>query len=405
MMSRHRNDILIVGGGLGGLSTALALGRKGLAVRLLEQSEQIGAIGYGIQMGPNVFRAFRQLGVADAVLDRSHKPSALVMLDAYSGEQLAAIPFDASFKTWFDDPYVAIHRVDLHGILLRACRELPNVRLDQSTTVSGFEETTDGIRLLTAEGDKIEGEALIAADGMRSTIRSQMHPQDEPRSIGYVAHRTVVPINSVPSIVRCDEVVLWVGPAFHIIYYPLRNRTELNIVAVFKSDTYDQKNDPAAYKAELQKTYRDTHPEMQAVLGLMDLSRRWPLADRNPIRRWSRGRVTLLGDSAHATLQSLAQGAGMAIEDAVHLAQLLEISNGDIIAAFQQFERDRIVRTSRVQLESRALWDMYHEEDPLACAVRREQYQGRTAEDYYRCLTWLWKPIEKPVALTVKGSA
>src|SRR3954452_21474599 len=404
-MSRDSNEILIVGGGLGGLSAALALGRKGLPVRLLEQSEHIGAIGYGVQMCPNVFSAFRQMGVAETVRAQSHKPSAFLMLDAYSGEQLAAVPFDETFRARFDEPYVAIHRVDLHNILLDACRKLPNVRLDQSITVSSFEDLGDRVSVLTAEAGIIEGAALIGADGLRSVIRSQMHPQDQPRLLGYVAHRTIVPIKSVPSLVRCDEVVLWVGPAFHIIYYPLRNQTELNIVAVFKSDTYDQKNDPAAHKAELLKTYRDTHPEMQAVLGLMDLSRRWPLADRNPIRRWSSGRVTLLGDSAHATLQSLAQGAGMAIEDAVHLAQLLEIANGDIVAAFQQFERDRVVRTSRVQLESRALWDVYHEEDPLARAVRREKYQGRTSEDYYRCLTWLWKPIETPAALTLAGRA
>jgi 3-hydroxybenzoate 6-monooxygenase len=395
-MIRDSSEILIVGGGLGGLSAALALGRKGIPVRLLEQSEQIGAIGYGIQMGPNVFSAFAQMGVADAVRAQSHKPSALLMLDAYSGEQLAAVPFDERFRASFDDPYVAIHRVDLHNILLDACRQLPNVRLDQSTTVSSFQDLGDTVSVLTAEGGTIEGAALIGADGLRSVIRSQMHPQDPPRSIGYVAHRTIVPINSVPDGVRCDEVVLWVGPAFHIIYYPLRNRTELNIVAVFKTDTYAQKNDPAAHKAELQKTYRDTHPEMQAVLGLMDLSRRWPLADRNPIRQWARGRVTLLGDSAHATLQSLAQGAGMAIEDAVYLAALLEATGGDIITAFQRFQHDRVIRTSRVQLESRALWDMYHAEDAIARDVRRQQYQERTAEDYFRCLNWLWQPIAMP---------
>jgi 3-hydroxybenzoate 6-monooxygenase len=395
-MSRDSNEIVIVGGGLGGLSAALALGRKGLPVRLLEQSEHIGAIGYGIQMGPNVFSAFAQMGVADTVRAQSHKPSALLMLDAYSGEQLAAVPFDETFRARFDDPYVAIHRVDLHNILLDACRKLPNVRLDQSITVSSFEDLGDRVSVLTAEAGIIEGAALIGADGLRSVIRSQMHPQDQPRLLGYVAHRTIVPIKSVPDIVRCDEVVLWVGPAFHIIYYPLRNGTELNIVAVFKTDTYAQKNDPVAHKAELQKTYRDTHPEMQAVLGLMDLSRRWPLADRNPIRQWARGRVTLLGDSAHATLQSLAQGAGMAIEDAVYLAALLEVTGGDVITAFQRFQHDRVIRTSRVQLESRALWDMYHAEDAIARDVRRQQYQERTAEDYYRCLNWLWQPIAMP---------
>jgi 3-hydroxybenzoate 6-monooxygenase len=398
-MSDNSQQILIVGGGLGGLSTALALGKKGIPVRLLEQSEQIGAIGYGIQMGPNVFRAFRQLGIADAVRAKSHFPSALLMLDAYSGEQLAAVPFDAAFMQWFSDPYVAIHRVDLHNIFLDACRELPHVQLEQSTTVSGFQDLGDRVRVSTTAGQAYEGAALIGADGLRSIIRSQMHPQDEPRSIGYVAHRTVVPAESLPNGVRCDEVILWVGPAFHIIYYPLRNRTELNIVAVFKTDTYTQKCDPDAHKAELQHTYRDTHPEMQAVLGLMDLTRRWPLADREPIRHWAKGRVTLLGDAAHATLQSLAQGAGMAIEDAVYLAALLDVAKGDVESTFSQFQRDRVVRTSRVQLESRLLWDVYHAEGDIVRDVRRQQYQERTAADYYQCLTWLWKPIEMPTTL------
>ncbi|WP_065755831.1 FAD-dependent monooxygenase [Bradyrhizobium paxllaeri] len=401
-MNKNPDEILIVGGGLGGLSTALALGRKGMAVRLLEQSEQIGAIGYGIQIGPNVFQAFEQLGIADLVRKQSHMPSALLMLDAYSGEQLAAVPFDAAFRSWFSAPYVAIHRVDLHHILLDACRKLPNVRLDQSVTVSGFRDLGDRVEVATADGKTIEGAALIGADGLRSVIRSQLHPNDHPRSIGYVAHRTIVPVDAVPKGVRCHEVVLWVGPAFHIIYYPLRNRTELNIVAVFKTDTFAQKNNPAAHKAELQHTYRDTHPEVQAVLGLIDLSRRWPLADRDPIRHWARGRVTLLGDSAHATLQSLAQGAGMAIEDAVYLAALLDVPNGDVAATFLQFQRDRVVRTSRVQLESRALWDVYHAEDAISRDVRRQQYQDRDAEDYYRCLKWLWTPIEMP---TVPGTA
>jgi 3-hydroxybenzoate 6-monooxygenase len=212
-------------------------------------------------------------------------------------------------------------------------------------------------------------------------------------------------MESVPGSVRRDEVVLWAGPAFHIIYYPLRNRTELNIVAVFKTDTYAQKNDPDAHKVELQNTYLNTHSEMQAVLGLMDLSRRWPLADRDPIRHWAKGRVTLLGDSAHATLQSLAQGAGMAIEDAVYLAALLDVADGDVASAFLQFQQDRVVRTSRVQLESRTLWDVYHAEDDLVRDVRRQQYQERTAEDYYRCLAWLWKPIEMPTALRARRDA
>lgn len=392
----NSNEVLIVGGGLGGLSTALALGQKGIPIRLLEQTEKIGAIGYGIQMGPNVFAVLERLGIADAVRKKSHLPTALLMLDAYSGEQLAAVPFDASFRDHFKDPYVAIHRVDLHNILLDACRKLPNVHLENSVTVMKFNDLGDRVYVSTAEGRTIEGVALIAADGLRSCIRAQMHPNDEPRSIGYAAHRTIVPMDAVPKNVRRDDVVLWAGPGFHIIYYPVRDRSELNIVAVFRTPTHAQQQDPETHKAELQKTYRDTHPEMQAVLALMDLSRRWPLADRDPIRHWARGRVTLLGDSAHATLQSLAQGAGMAIEDAGYLAALMSAENGDITSAFARFQRDRVTRTSRVQLESRALWDVYHAEDPIVCDVRRQQYQERGPEDYYRCLSWLWNPIEMP---------
>jgi 2-polyprenyl-6-methoxyphenol hydroxylase-like FAD-dependent oxidoreductase len=158
-----------------------------------------------------------------------------------------------------------------------------------------------------------------------------------------------------------------------------------------------------AHRADLHKTYRNTHPDMQAVLALIDLSRRWPLADRDPIRHWARGRVTLLGDSAHATLQSLAQGAGMAIEDAGYLAALVSVASGDIASAFSQFAQDRVIRTSRVQLESRALWDVYHAEDPIYCEVRRQQYQERSAEDFYRCLAWLWKPIQMPNELRTGG--
>jgi salicylate hydroxylase len=403
-MMKHPDEILIVGGGLGGLSTALALGLKGIAVRLLEQTEKIGAIGYGIQMGPNVFSVFKQLGVSDAVLKKSHIPSGLLMLDAYSGEQLASVPFGAAFEKIFNAPYVAIHRVDLHNILLDACRKLPNIHLDLSITVTGFKDLGDLVSVSTAQGHTIEGAALVGADGLRSIIRSQMYPRDEPRSIGYVAHRTIVPMDAVPRNVRRDEVVLWAGPAFHIIYYPLRDRTELNIVAVFKTPTHAQQQDPATHKAELQEIYRHTHPDMQAILALMDLSRRWPLADRNPIRHWAKGRVTLLGDSAHATLQSLAQGAGMAIEDAGYLAALLNTANGDVVAAFARFQQDRVIRTSRVQLESRALWDVYHAEDEIVCEVRRQQYQERTAEDYYRCLNWLWTPIEMPATSKMQAA-
>jgi 3-hydroxybenzoate 6-monooxygenase len=403
MAMSKQKSILVVGGGIGGLSVALALGKKGIPVRLFEQSEHIGAIGYGIQMGPNVFPALESLGIADAIRKKSHCPSAILMLDAYTGDQLVKIPLDAGFRNWFDNPYVVIHRVDLHNILLDACKEYRHVELETATTISGFNDHCDGVEVVTSTGQVHQGDALIAADGLRSGIRAQLYPKDEPRSIGYVAHRTVVPMIQVPPGVRRDEVVLWAGPGFHVIYYPLRDYSELNIVAVFRTETFAEKSNPAANKAEMQRMYRDTHREVQEVLGLMDLTRRWPLADRDPIRHWAKGRVVLLGDAAHATLQSLAQGAGMAVEDAAYLAELLNPDGRDIADAFQQFQRDRLTRTARVQLESRALWDVYHAEDDIYRDVRRNQYRGRKGEDYYRCLDWLWKPAESAIRPTIHG--
>lgn len=396
-MSRTR-EVLIVGGGLGGLTTALALAQKGFPVRLIEQTDEIGAIGYGIQMGPNAVAMLDRLGVGEAVRRASSFPSALTMRDALTGEQLARVPFDRAFDAIFASPYVAIHRVDLHNILFEAVKAFDCVKLELSTAVIDFEDAHDTVRVSTKDGRQIEGQALIAADGLRSIIRARMYPNDLPRPNGYVAHRTIAPMNVVPYGVRCDDVVLWAGPGFHIIHYALRGGTEFNIVAVFRTATYAEQKSPDEHKAELQRTYRNAHPDMQAVLALMDLSRRWPIADRDPIRHWARGRVTLLGDSAHATYQSLAQGAGMAIEDACYLATLLGLADGDVVAAFNRLQNERVVRTTRVQLESRHLWETYHLEDDLERDVRRQQYQEKRSEDYFRCLSWLWHPIEMPSA-------
>jgi 3-hydroxybenzoate 6-monooxygenase len=156
-----------------------------------------------------------------------------------------------------------------------------------------------------------------------------MFNEGGPRMIGYVAHRNITPMADVSAEVYRDEVVLWSGPGFHIVHYPLRGGTLFNIVAVFKTSTYAEKGDSLRYRAELDRTYSESHPSMKALLAMMDLERRWPISDRDPIRYWSKGRVTLLGDAAHPTLQSLAQGACMAIEDGVCLAETIELGDGD----------------------------------------------------------------------------
>jgi len=387
--------ILIVGGGLGGAATALALGKKGWPVKVLEQAPEFGVIGYGIQLGPNVFHMFERLGVTAGVVAACHFPSACIMADATTGEEITRVPTVQSLRDRFKHPYVVIHRVDLHRVFLDGCEKLPNVDLVPSASVARFEDHGDRVSVHLEDGRVIEGAALIGADGLRSTIRTQLFNEGEPRFVGYVAHRTIMPMAEVPAHVRSNDVYLRVGPGFHIVHYPLRRGEIFNIVAVFRTSTYNEKLDEKSYRAEINRNFETAHPIMKTMLEMMDLERRWPLSDRDPIRVWSRGRVTLLGDAAHPTLQSLAQGACMAIEDGVCLAEVVDLAQGDFETAFRQYQAERCVRTARVQLESRWLWDAYHA-GGIARDVSYQTFAERTEDDTFHCLAWLYDGIKLP---------
>jgi len=395
-VTRNNDPILVVGGGLGGASISLALARKGFRVRLLEQAPEFGVIGYGIQLGPNVFPMFDRLGVADAVLARAIVPDALRMLDSVDGGLIMKMPTGASFQQRFKRPYILIHRVDLHRILLDACEKEANVELMPLTGAESFEDRGDHVRLRTTDNRTLDGAALIGADGLRSTVRQQMFDEGEPRMVGYVAHRTIVPMADVKVDVHRNDMVMWSGPGFHIITYPLRGHTLFNIVAVFRTSTYAERGDTAGYRAELDHTYRDSHPTMKALLAMMDLERRWAISDRDPVRHWSRGRVTLVGDAAHPTLQSLAQGACMAIEDAVCLAETIELADGDFAAAFRDYERARYLRTARVQYESRYLWDNFYHVEGIEREVMRQSASARSEQDAFDCVAWLYDGFALP---------
>ena len=392
------NPILVVGGGLGGAAIALALGRKGMRVRLLEQAPELGVIGYGIQLGPNVFPMFDRLGVREAVLRVSTVPPTVRMRDAFTGDTITDVPTGkASFRARFKHPYIIVHRVDLHMALLDACRQVASITLEPSTGVTGFEDHGGHVTVRTQDGRAIDGAAVIGADGLGSSIRAQLLDEGKPRLNGYVAHRTIVPMESLQADVSRDDVVLWAGPGFHIVHYPLRHGTLFNIVAVFRTSTYSERGEVEMYRAELLHTYRDAHPGMKQLLAMMDLERRWAISDRDPIRHWSKGRVTLLGDAAHPTLQSYAQGACMAIEDAVCLAELIARAGGDFAEAFRRYQAARCVRTARVTLESRSLWEVYHAED-LAREALWQELSERSDADVYQCLAWLYDGVTLPHA-------
>jgi len=390
------DPILIVGGGLGGLTTALALARYGRPARVLEGAPQFGAIGYGIQFGPNVFHVLDRLGLMEQVLAVSDAPPAVLMIDALTGKELIRVPTGASFRARFKYPYIIVHRIDLHNVLLDACRHDDNVELVPDAMVTGFEDRGDSVSVTTADGRSFSGAAIVAADGVRSLFRQKLIGDGDPRPIGYVAHRTIVPIAELKVDVPRDCVALWGGPGLHVVQYPLRHNTLFNIVAVFRTSTHGDKGDVASYRAEIEQTYRDMHPSMRGLLAMMDLGRRWQIGDRAPVRHWHKGRVVLLGDAAHPPLQSLAQGACMAIEDGLCLGELIEATDGDFPAAFRRFEAARLLRTARVQLESRSLWDFYHLDEGVARDVRNATVADWDEAHLYACLSWLYDGAPLP---------
>ena len=394
-----KGTVLIAGGGIGGLSAALALAKRGWDVRVLEREPQFGAIGYGIQLGPNVFAMFDRLGITEAVMEKAIVPGNLWMYDAYDGKPVLQVPINQRFKQRYGADYIVIHRVDLHNILTAACAAQSNVHLDESADILRYEDRGDSVRVSTADGRAFDGEILIGADGLRSRVREQMVGTSEPDLIGYVAHRAVVPISEAPEGIPLDDVMLWGGAGFHIVNYPLRGGDVFNIVAVFRTSTFSEKGDIEAYRAELTETYKDAHPVMRQMIGMVNLERRWPIGDRLPRKGWSDGRVVMLGDAAHAALQSLAQGACMAIEDAIVLSALIDVSEGDFPAAFQQFEQERLLRTARVQLEGRYMWNTFYHTEGLEAQVRNQVQRARTEDDVFRCVDWLYGGIAVPERL------
>jgi 3-hydroxybenzoate 6-monooxygenase len=400
----RKDSIIIVGGGLGGLTAALALARLGYAVRVLEGAPEFGAIGFGIQFGPNVFHALDRIGVSAAVLEKADAPPAVLMIDALNGAEVTRVPTGASFRQRFQHPYIVIHRIDLHNVLLDACRSNPSIELVDNAMVTRFDDRAAAVVVVTEDGRSFQGAALVGADGIRSRTRAQIFADGDPLPNGFMGFRTIVPMEEVSADVRRDIVALWGGPGFHIVHYPLRHGTLFNIVAVFRRSADFERGDVDAYRTELEQVYRNAHPTMKALLTMLDLRRRQAIGDRDPIRHWHKGRVALLGDAAHPTLQSLAQGACMAIEDGVCLADCIAAANGDHERAFRRYESARSLRTARVTLESRSIWDVYHA-DGIAREVYWQMLGERNEADTFKCLAWLYDGFRLPDAVTAASTA
>jgi len=381
---------LIAGGGIGGLAAALALSKIGRASLVLEQASEFKEVGAGIQISPNVFMMFDVLGIAEAIKQIAVFPDSLTIRDALTAEQVMHIPLGPEFLARFRYPYGVIYRPDLLDALLRACKQSPLIALHTGKSVAGYEDRNTHVTIRTDDDEIFEGAALVGADGLWSRIRERIVGDGKPRVAGHIAYRAVLPIEKAPTHARERRVTLWAGPKIHLVHYPLRRGELLNLVAVFHSDRYEEGWDKYGDPEELNEKFKHARSEVRELLALIEAWRMWVLCDRDPVKHWSAGRVTLLGDAAHPTLQYMAQGGCMAIEDAVVLARKIEIVQDDFARAFVAYQEDRYLRTARVQLTSRFVGDyVYHPRGPAA-EVRNQMLQNLTRED----MAWLYDGIK-----------
>lgn len=392
-----RPDVLVVGGGIGGLSTALALTRQGLRVRLYEQAAEFGEVGAGLQLAPNCTRVLDDHGLLDEAVALGVLPERMVMKDALDAEELTHLDLE-DLEHRYGSPYLVIHRSDLHGIFLRACRR-SGVDLINGARCTAYENTVGGARVTFADGTADEAEVVIAADGLHSTARPLL-VADEPVNSAYVSYRGTVSFDQVRAhAVHEKDVVVYVGPRCHFVQYPLRGGEMFNQVAVFESPRALAGEEDWGTPDELDRAFEGTCAQIRQGLPLMWRDRRWRMYDRDPIPNWVTGRIALLGDAAHPPLQYMAQGAVMAIEDGWVLAEHVRAgrprrtghsSGVDWAAALAAYEAVRAEHCRRVVLTAREWGGLWHVE-----GTRRLQRNAllRSRDPYdYGFTDWVYGP-------------
>lgn len=385
-----KQRFLIAGGGIGGLATALGLAQQGYASLVMEKASRFGEIGAGIQLGPNAFHAFDYLGVGDAARSMAIYVDSLRLMDALSAEEICRIPLDDAFRTRFGNPYAVIHRGDLHGVLLKGCEAHDLIDLRTSSEVIDYDQNGNGVTVRLADGERIDGAALIGADGLWSNIRKRVVGDGAPRVSGHTTYRSVIPTELMPEDLRWNAATLWAGPKCHIVHYPLSDWKAFNLVVTYHNDAPEPVAGMPVDKEEVRRGFEHVHERARQIIDYGNDWKLWVLCDRDPVENWVDGRVALLGDAAHPMMQYFAQGACMAMEDAVCLSAVMADHGGDAIAAFPDYQSRRLVRTARVQLQSRQIGDHIYHPAGAHAQLRNAIMQAKSPDDWYDELQWIY---------------
>ena len=366
--------ILVAGGGIGGLATALALSRNRHRADVFEQAAVFGEIGAGVQLGPNATRRLQQLDLGQGLAAIAARPDALVVHSADSGSELARMPLGDTMQQRYGAPYFCVHRADLHGLLLEAVRARGTGALVTAARIAQVETSDDLVCMSSNDARAWEGEAIVGADGLWSLVRRQLDTPSaaqSPRVTGHTAWRSLIEQAKLPAAMRRRQVDVWLGPRLHAVAYPVRGGDWLNVVVIAESapagDARDW--DQASSIAALRQAMGRSCAGLQSLLDAMPGWRAWSLGDRAPMTgaaEMAHERVALVGDAAHPMVPYLAQGAGMAIEDALALADALgEGSAAEVPAAFARYAEARWARNAQVQARARRNGEIFHATGPV----------------------------------------
>jgi len=386
------SKILIVGGGIGGLTAALALTRQGFDVAVYEQSPELREVGAGVQMGPNGTRVLHALGLKDALERIQFAPARREIRLWNTGETWNWFELGAKAVERHGTPHLMLHRRDLHEVLADAVRREKPDAIHLGWRCTAVTQNSDAAEVRFANGEAVPGTVVIGADGIHSQVRASLFGADAPEFTGCIAWRGLVPFERLPASVSRTSGTNWLGPYGHVLHYPVRRGELLNFVGMVERDDWQVESwTVAGTTAELANDFRGWHADVQAIIANLDVPYKWALMVRPPMPRWSEGRVTLLGDACHPTLPFLGQGAVMALEDGYVLAACLKKYAGDHATAFSRYEQARQERTAAVvrkaaENRTSVFKHKLADRDTLAKSVAQEWQQERVRER----MEWLY---------------
>ena len=379
---KSRPTIAVVGAGIGGLATALALLRRGFDVRVYEQAPALGEVGAGVQISANGARVLFELGLKRQVMATAVVPSAKLIRLWNTGQTWKGFDVGPVSETLYGAPYLTLHRHDLHQALADGVRAARSDAIVLGRTCVGLDQDERGVAIRFEDGSEARADLVVGADGVHSAVRKALFGADEARFTGVVAWRGVIPAERLEPRLMAQASVTWIGHGAHAVHYPLRGGSLMNYVSVVERDDWRVESwSVQGTVEECLADYPGWHPDVHALIRATGRPYKWALLGREPMSAWSLGRVTLMGDACHPMLPFLAQGAAMALEDALVLARCLEAWPGDHAEAFARYERARLERASAVVRGAAANQARYH--DPrLAEAAGAQDYVERVwAED------------------------